>query len=204
MPARMTDATDARLAAQYEAYPVSAARSARRGQAADRRQPGPSARDRPLGVRRAASGVAAAARADRRRRHRRRDDHAGAADGARRAGGQRDLARPVGGGAEDRPGARGGARADQYRLGAALAAGSAGIGAGAVRLHRLLRRAAPPARSGGGPARAAVGAGAGRRAWADGLCAARPHRRLHAAGRAATAGAGATRRPPRGWMWRSG
>ena len=41
-----------------------------------------------------------------------------------------------------------------------------------------------------GTARAAVGAGAGRRAGADGLCAAWPHRRLHAAGRAAAAGSG--------------
>ena len=76
----------------------------------------------------------------------------------------------------------------EYRLGAALAAGPAGFGPGAVRLHRLLRRAAPPARSGRRVAGVALGAGTGRRAGADGVCAAWPHRRVHAAGCAAAAG----------------
>ena len=185
----MTDATDARLAAQYEAYPFPPATPATRQSVSSSAVPAICARST-TGCSAPAGRVPAAAGAGRRRRHRRRDDHAGAADGARRAAGQRDLARPFRGRAEDRPGAGGGAGSDQHRLGAALAAGTAGLGARAVRLHRLLRRAAPSARSGGGPARAAVGAGARRRAGADGVCAARPHRRLHAAGRAAAAGAG--------------
>ena len=47
----------------------------------------------------------------------------------------------------------------QHRLGERLAAGPARRRAGAVRLHRLLRRAAPPARPGRGTARA------DRRCW---------------------------------------
>ena len=96
----MPDPTDAQLAAQYEAYPYPAARSARGGQAAHHRQPRPSAGDRLLGVRAAPPGKPAAARADRGRRHRRRHDHAGATTGARRPARHRHLARPLGGGAE--------------------------------------------------------------------------------------------------------
>ncbi len=107
----MTDATDAQLAAQDEAYPYPQARPARRGQAADRRQPGPSARGGLLGVRRPPAGEPAAECADRRRRHGRRHHHARPADGARRAARHRDVARPLGRRREHRAGAGRGARA---------------------------------------------------------------------------------------------
>ena len=52
----MTDATDQRLAGQYEAYPYPKARPARRGETPDRRQPEPYPRDRSLGLRRRPPG----------------------------------------------------------------------------------------------------------------------------------------------------
>ena len=87
-------------------------------------------------------------------------------------------------------GAGGGPQAGEHPLRAGLAARAGGLRPRPLRLHRLLRRAAPPAGPAGRAAVAGLGAGAGRRARADGLCPAWPHRGLHAAGRAAAAGPG--------------
>ena len=185
----MTDATDARLAAQYESYPYPA------------RDPSDEARRLVVGspshlreidhwaVRRHPPPLPPAACAGGGGWHRGRCDHAGAADGVRRASGPGHLPGPLEGGCGRGAGAGRGPEA-RYRLAGGLAAGPAGVGAGAIRLHRLLRRAAPSAGPGGGAGRPAVRAGARRRVGPDGLRPARPHRCLRVAGRAAPAGRG--------------
>ena len=144
----------ASLAAQYEAYPYPAARPAGRGEAPDRRQPEPPAGGRPLDLRRRAARPPrrctrwwrAAARATA------RSCWPSTWPGRGRPG-ARHLARPLGRRAADRGGAGGGAEAGQHPLRRGLDPRPAGSRPRPLRLRRLLRRAAPPARPGGGAAR---------------------------------------------------
>ncbi len=154
---------------------------------ADRRQPGPPAGDRVLAVRRDMAVWSQISRVDCRGRDRRRHDHAGPAACLDKPVGTGDLARPVRTCASHRPGASRSPAPHQHQLGSTLDPGSALRGTGTIRLHRLLRGAAPSRRSGRGLAGSCLCPGAWRRHGPDGLCPTRPHGRLHAAGRAAFA-----------------
>ena len=180
----MTDATDRRLAAQYEAYPYPA-RDPR--DEAKRLVVGSPSHLREVdhwifGARRPASAPLRALVAG-----------GGTGDGAimlaqhlawAGAAGRGGVARPQRRRAPDRRSPGGGAEARQHPLRRRLAAGFVRKRPRPLRLHRLLRRAAPPARPARRPPGAGRRAGPGRRHRPDGLRAARAHRRLHDAGRA--------------------